>query len=138
MLNAGASQALSATFTPTDTADYTSSTATVSINVTAGSLTTTVLTTPQGQDNPAQFGEAVSFTATVAWNGINSVLPTGTVTFVDSSTLLGTAAVDSSGTATYATASLDVAGSPHFITAVYGGDNDNSPSTAAALAQTVS
>ncbi|HET9281541.1 MAG TPA: Ig-like domain repeat protein [Candidatus Angelobacter sp.] len=64
-------------------------------------------------------GQNVIFTATVnKGTGIN--VPTGTVTFLEGATVLGTGAVDSSGTATFQTTTL-TAGT-HNISASYGGD----------------
>jgi len=79
--------------------------------------------------NPATSGQSVTFTATVTGSA-----PTGTVTFMDGATTLGAATLNA-GVATFSTSTLSVAS--HSITAVYGGDVDNSGSTSAALAQVV-
>jgi hypothetical protein len=71
----------------------------------------------------------VAFTATVT-----GVSPTGTVTFKDGATVLGTVAL-SGGVATLTTSSLTIGS--HSITAEYGGDANNGPSTSSALVQTV-
>ena len=64
-------------------------------------------------------GQNVIFTATVdKGTGIN--VPTGTVTFLEGATILGTGAVDGSGNATFQTTAL--AGGSHNISASYGGD----------------
>ena len=63
-------------------------------------------------------------------------VPTGSVTFKDGATTLGTGALNSTNQATFATTTLAVGS--HTITAVYGGDPNFSGSTSAALAQTVS
>jgi len=83
--------------------------------------------------NPSNFGQAVSFTATVMATG--SKTPTGTVTFNDGSLVLGTSVLDSSGMATYTASSLAVG--QHSITAVYGGDANNAGSTSAVLNESV-
>jgi len=75
--------------------------------------------------NPAGFGQTVSFTAAIAVTaGTLPPLPpaaaTGTVSFYDGATLLGTSNVDNTGTATFNTATLAVGS--HVITAQYGGD----------------
>jgi len=62
--------------------------------------------------------------------------PTGTVTFYDGATSLGTGTLNGSGVATIATSSL--IGGPHSITAAYGGDSNFSSSTSTVLTQTVS
>ncbi len=81
--------------------------------------------------NPSTFGQSVTFTATVTDSGT----PTGTVTFKDGATTLGTGTLNGSGQATFATSSLS-AGS-HSITAEYGGDANHAASTSAPLTQTV-
>ena len=88
--------------------------------------TTTALTSDL---NPSLFGQSVTFTATVTGGGA-----TGTVTFNDDATTLGTGNL-SGGTATFATSSLAVG--THTITAVYGGDGSFAGSTSPALTQTV-
>jgi hypothetical protein len=82
--------------------------------------------------NPSTYGQAVTFTATVSATGPT---PTGTVTFLDGTTALGSASLNASGQATFATSAL-LAGS-HSITVIYGGDGNFSSSTSAAVAQTV-
>jgi hypothetical protein len=94
--------------------------------------TTTLISSP----NPANFGVSVTFTATVTTVGANP--PTGTVTFNDGTTALGTgtlSTVAGSQVATFATSAL--AGGTHSITAVYGGDTHNAGSTSAILSQVI-
>lgn len=74
-------------------------------------------------------GQAVIFTATVSGSS-----PAGTVTFMDGATTLGTGTL-SSGQATLSTSAL-TAGT-HTITAVYGGDTNNTPATSSVLSQAV-
>jgi subtilase family serine protease len=95
--------------------------------------TTTTVTSSQ---NPADVGVAVTFTATVTTKGTNP--PTGTVTFNDGATALGTgtlSAVSGSQMATFTTSALAVGA--HLIAAVYGGDTNNAPSTSPVLTQTI-
>jgi parallel beta-helix repeat protein len=80
-------------------------------------------TTLSSSQNPSVFGQQVTFTATVTANPPGSGIPTGTVTFEDGTTSLGTGTL-SGGVATFATAALSASGSPHSITAVYGGDTN--------------
>ena len=80
--------------------------------------------------NPSIKGQTVQLTATIA-GGVN---PTGTVTFKDGATTLGTAVV-TNGVAIYNSTAL-IAGS-HSITANYPGDINNSASVSAALNQIV-
>jgi hypothetical protein len=78
--------------------------------------------------NPSTYGQSVTFTATVTSGA------TGSVTFKDGATTLGTTAL--SGThATYTTSALSVGG--HSITATYNGDTHYNTSTSAPLTQTV-
>src|SRR5262249_58437238 len=67
-------------------------------------------------------------------NAPGSGTPTGTVTFLDGTTVLGTGSL-SGGTASFSTAALSVSG--HSITASYGGDGNFTTSTSAVLTQTV-
>jgi hypothetical protein len=99
----------------------------------AASATTTTLTSSL---NPASQGAAVTFTATVTTTGANP--PTGTVTFNDGTTALGTGTLSTVGgfqVATFTTSTLAVG--THSITAVYGGDANNASSTSAVLTQTI-
>ena len=95
------------------------------------SSTTTSVTSSA---NPSTFGQSVTFTATVNWSGAGT--PTGSVTFMDGGTTLGTSPLNGSGQATYTTSSLAVG--THSITASYGGDSNFSGSTSPALSQVVS
>ena len=84
--------------------------------------------------NPSVYGQSVTFTATVSAAAPGSGTPTGSVTFMDGSTTLGSATL-SSGKASFKTTSL-VVGS-QVITAVYGGDGNFTTSPSAALTQTI-
>jgi hypothetical protein len=65
-----------------------------------------------------------------------SNVPTGTVTFLDGTASLGTAQLNASGGATSNLASLPLG--THSISASYGGDANDSPSTSAVLTVSVS
>lgn len=82
--------------------------------------------------NPSVFGQSVTFTATVTGG---SGTPTGTVTFFDGPTQIGTGTLNGSGVAIFSTSSLSVAA--HNITATYGGNATYDPSTSAVVSQTV-
>ena len=71
--------------------------------------------------NPSTYGSSVTFTSTVSPSAAS-----GTVTFKDGSTTLGTGTL-SSGIATYTTSALTVGS--HSITAEYAGDSSYSGST---------
>jgi hypothetical protein len=87
--------------------------------------------------NPATFGQAVPFVATV--QTASGGPATGTVTFYDGTTAIGTAAVTNNG-AQHNVALLTFAGflgGTHTITAAYGGDANDTASTSSALTQTI-
>lgn len=86
-------------------------------------------TTVSSSKNPTNVGESVTFTASVTPSAA-----TGTVTFFDGTTSLGTAQL-SGGMATLPTTAL-AAGS-HSISASYSGDATYSGSTSTAITQTV-
>ena len=93
--------------------------------------TTTSLTS---SPNPATFGQSVVFTAAVvASSGTNS--PTGSVAFRDGTTLLGSSALDGTGTATFSTSNLAVG--THVLVSQYSGDTTFSASSSSALSQTI-
>jgi YVTN family beta-propeller protein len=106
-------------------------------NATDGTIscvaTTSATTTSLSSSlNPSQYGQTVTFTATVTGSGGT---PTGNVTFYDGSTALGTVGVDGTGHAAYATSSLTTGS--HSITASYGGDTNFTGSTSTVLTQQV-
>ncbi len=79
--------------------------------------------------NPSTVRQSVAFTAVVTPSSA-----TGTVQFLDSGIVLGTATL-ASGTAVFSTSSL--VGGIHSITASYSGDAIDTAATSAAVAQTV-
>jgi hypothetical protein len=85
--------------------------------------------------NPAAIGQTITFSATVHVLAPGSGAPTGTVTFKDGSTVLGTAGIGSRTATTFTTNSL--AAGTHSITAIYSGDTQFIGSTAPALGQVV-
>ena len=92
--------------------------------------TSSVLVTSSA--NPSTLNASVKFTATVSpqFSGV----PTGTVTFKDGSTTIGTGVLDSTGHATFTTSTLTP--NAHTINAVYGGDG-NFSGTSGSMTQTV-
>ena len=76
----------------------------------------------------------MTFAATVAPSG-GPGTPTGTITFKDGATALGTGTLSPAGVATLAISSLTVGS--HSITAAYGGDVNFSASTSPVLNQAV-
>jgi hypothetical protein len=85
--------------------------------------------------NPAVVGQPVTLTATVSADLLGSGTPTGTVTFWDGATALGTGTLNGGGQASYTTSAL--AAGTHLITASYGGDANFAGNTSATLSQTV-
>ncbi|MBI3409393.1 MAG: Ig-like domain repeat protein [Planctomycetes bacterium] len=98
----------------------------------------TTSTITQSSANPSGAGQAVTFTVTVT-PGVGAFVPTGTLTFMDGATTLGTstllANVGGVATATFTTSSL--AEGSHTISAVYAGDTNFSASTSANFSQVV-
>jgi hypothetical protein len=84
--------------------------------------------------NPSHVGESVTFTTTVKQSVPGTGVPTGTVTFKDGSTALGTVSL-TSGVATFTTSSLS-AGS-HNIVASYSGDANFNRNNSKPLTQVV-
>jgi len=78
------------------------------------------------------FGTPVTFTATVTGSGAT---PAGSVSFMEGSSVLNTANLNSSGVATYTTSSLAVG--QRSISASYGGDTNYSAASSPAVVITV-
>jgi len=97
------------------------------LNVTA--VPASVILTSSG--GSSTYGSSVTFTSTVTGS-----TPTGTVTFYDGASAIGTATL-SGGQAMLTVTDLLVTTSPHSITAVYSGDAHNVGATSSALSQTV-
>ena len=117
------------------TKDYVSSCSTLTTEIITFPTTATPTTTLVASNlNPSVVGQTVTFTATVASTGSFNVVPTGTVTFYDGTTTLGSGIL-SAGVATFATSTL-TAGT-HNITASYGATATTNASTSVILAQVV-
>ena len=80
-------------------------------------------------------GQNVTFTATVSGPAGNTTVPTGSVSFNNGATALGSGTLDGSGTATFSSSSL-MAGS-YSVTAVYSGDSTFTASTSSPVPLTV-
>ena len=100
----------------------------IAVTVMAASTTTSLTASP----NPAPFGAAVTFTATVS---AGSLTPAGSVSFYDGTNLLTTEAL-ASGAATYTTSALNVG--THTITAAYAVTANFMASTSPAVAVVIS
>ncbi len=118
-----------------DTNDITSTSTAVTFNVGQNSTTTTVASAR----STTVYGQSETFTATVAISGAGTGPPTGTVTFMDGTTTLGTGALSTTGGLTTASFTITaLAVGAHSITAVYGGDTNDVTSTSSALSINVS
>ena len=126
VLTAG-QHALTATFSPADTIDYTAGTASVTLTV--------IPATPQIQvtasANPVFVSNAVTFTANLV---AQPNTPTGSITFYEGTKAIGTVTA-SGGTATLTTSTLPVGDLA--ITAVYSGDNNFKSVTSANLEENI-
>lgn len=90
------------------------------------------ITTISSNLNPADLGASVTLSATV---DTSNSIPTGSVTFFDGATSLGSATLDGSGVATLTTTTLSVGARP--ITAVYATNADFTGSTSEVFNQTI-
>src|SRR5262249_50901258 len=101
--------------------------------------TTTVTVTASA--NPSVYGQAVTFTATVAAGGPTANVPEGAGTLLDGSTVLATVALNplglasSDGQVTFTTTALPPGS--HSIIAVYSGDTNFTGNSSAPLTQAV-
>ncbi len=126
-LIAGSNQTLSVTFTPADTTNFTTASQTVAINIkqatTTASLSSDAVT--------AVVQNPVTLTATLTHA---AAAPTGTVTFLDGATPLGSSSV-SAGVAIFTTSALSPG--THTITAVYNGDSNYASAPGAAISENI-
>jgi hypothetical protein len=121
---------LTATFTPTDTTDYTNQTATVTLTV----IQATPLASLTTSTNPVFTSNPLTFTSALTVPAGAPAAPTGTVTFYDGTTPLGSGVV----TASVATLTLSApATGTHSITAVYSGDTNYTPATSLILSEII-
>jgi uncharacterized protein DUF4082/Calx-beta domain-containing protein/Big-like domain-containing protein/purple acid phosphatase-like protein len=125
VLGPGAAQPLAVTFTPSDTANYNGATATVAISV----VKRTGIVTVTSSNSPSLIGAPIVLTATVV-----PASATGSVTFRDGLTAIGSAAVGG-GAATMTTASLTVG--THSIIADYSGDGAVDGATSVPMSQVI-
>ncbi len=108
---------------------YAPSTSSPLSQVVVNSASTTTVTSSA---NPSVSGESVTFTANVT---ASSGTPTGTVNFLDGTTVLASGVALTSGSASYIATGLTVG--THPITAVYSGDANFATSTSPAVSQVV-
>jgi sugar lactone lactonase YvrE len=96
-------------------------------------------TTVAANANPVFSTNSVTFTATVTPTS-GTIVPTGTVTFLDGTTVIGTGTLSASGSGASAVAKLTLTTLPagsQAITASYPGDTNNQASTTATLTEVV-
>lgn len=91
-------------------------------------------TTLAASVNPAAVGETITFTVTVT-AAAKTAVPVGTVAFVEGGTVLATATLSASGTATWSTSTLPPGS--HNIVARYAGDTSTAPSLSAPLTELI-
>ena len=88
-----------------------------------------VVVTLTSSVNPSAPNQSVTFSATIQAGA------TGTVTFLDGTTILGTGTITAAGVATFTTSGLAIGSHP--ITAMYGGDSSYNTATSAVLAEVI-
>jgi hypothetical protein len=131
-LNAGSHSITAAYNGDANFAGSTSSALTQVVNTATLAATTTTLASSL---NPSPVGQSVTFTAAIAVPSGDTTAPTGSVSFMDGATSLGSGVLNGSAQAAYGTSTLS-AGS-HSITAVYAGDSNFAGSTSSVLTQVV-
>lgn len=100
------------------------------------SIPSATVTLLQSSVNPSVFGQNVTFTASAATTGAFIKTPAGTMAFTDGTTLLGSMALDTNGTARLTTSTLAIG--QHTIVAAYSpSSTDFTASTSAPLTQVV-
>ena len=125
---AAGSYTLSVLFTPTDGQTYKTATGSVALVVNKANPAVSLTSS----SNPVLVQNSITLTATV---GSAVSTPTGSVTFLDGATPIGTGTMNASGVATLAISTLAVG--THSITAVYAGDANFVTATSSALSQQV-
>jgi Bacterial Ig-like domain (group 3)/Putative Ig domain/Ubiquitin-activating enzyme E1 FCCH domain len=126
----GAPQTYSATVTA---ADGNGASASQTFNWNVGPTTTTLTSSV----DPSDYGQKVTFTATVAAVVTGSGKPTGSVEFVYGSKVLSTVTLTSADKATYTTSAFTLPEGSDAITAVYLGSTKFEGSTSSIFTQTV-
>ncbi len=129
----GGTQTLNVTFTPNDTTDYTTATASVQLVVNPATPTVTLSSSP----TPDYYADNLTFTAVVQ---SSAGTPQGAVTFLDGTQTLGYSSLQNVNGSQQATFMLNwLAIGSHSITAVYSDTVDNNFATASSsvLSQSV-
>lgn len=121
------SHALTANYATDGTFDSSASTPLTQVVIT-DTTTTTLVFTPASPT----YGIPVVFTATVTAGNLGAGTPTGTVTFLDGTTTLGTGTLDATGKATFTTTATQLGAATHSITASYPATTNFATSTSSA------
>ncbi len=132
ILGAGNNQTLSVLFTPADSADYTHSSATASMNV-AKHATNTSLVASTAEGAP---GQTVTFTATVAGGLPSPYVPTGSVQFQVNGVNVGSPVLLTAKDAA-AFSTTEPASGSFTVTAIYSGDANFTTSTSPTYTESV-
>jgi hypothetical protein len=104
------------------------------VDVLINTSLTPTMTGLTSSQNPSKFGQAVTFSATVTpQKGFDKATPTGTASFFDGTTNIGSSNLNGIGVAALTISTL--AEGTHSVTAAYNGDTNFVPSTSSALDQ---
>ena len=114
-------------------ANYAASTSPALVQVVNASTGISTSTTLSSSANPSSGGQSVVFTASVVGTSGNTPIPTGTVTFMNGTTMLG--AVGLSGTAQASFTAGPLSAGSYSITAIYSGDSTYAGSSSTSLTQ---
>jgi len=106
----------------------------ISLTNTAGVVAANTTTTLTASSTTTEFSQPITLTAVVS--PVPGRIPVGLVVFEDGSNVIGTGSLDSTGTATFSTASLPAG--THNFTAVFAGNSSFNSSTSSALSATIS
>jgi hypothetical protein len=85
--------------------------------------------------NPSQFGQTVTFAITVIPTHTTMLVPSGTVTMTDGTTVIGSVTLNSNAQALFAISTLSIG--LHNIAATYSGDSNFTPSVSPTIKQQV-
>jgi hypothetical protein len=111
--------------------NFAASTSAASAAVVKPESTTLALTS----SGSTSFGQSVTFSTQLSFPDAESIRPTGTITFMDGTIVLGTRSIDAAGRASFAITTLGVGS--HTITASYNGDGNYTSSNSASASQSV-
>jgi sugar lactone lactonase YvrE len=112
----------------THIADYT-------VSMVNGTLTVGQAGTATSLSSTGSSGSGANVTITATVISLTTGSPTGTVSFFDGGTLLGTGTLNAQGVTTYSTTTLSPG--PHQVTGIYSGDSNFTGSTSSQLAVNV-